>query len=286
MKQIVVISGKGGTGKTSVVAALASIANNKVLADCDVDAADLYLIFEPKIREEIGFSASKVATIDKEKCIECGQCLRACRFKAINKDFVIDPVACEGCGLCFHLCPTQAIDLKLKSSGSYFVSSTRTGTMVHAKLGIAEENSGRLVTLVRKKARELATVEKSDYIIIDGSPGIGCPVIASLTGVDLALIVTEPTLSGAHDLERVVKLARHFQIKTAVCINKYDINLEKTVEIKKFCDREKIVVVGQLLYDPVFNRAQMKQQSAIEFDCQDKTVKRELEKIWRKLQQI
>ncbi|MBU0502365.1 MAG: 4Fe-4S binding protein [bacterium] len=282
MKQIVVISGKGGTGKTSVVAALASLAKKKILVDCDVDAADLYLIFEPKVREEFDFSASKVAIIDKEKCIECNQCRQACRFKAIAQDFVVDPVACEGCGLCFHLCPAEAIDLKLKSSGCYFVSDTRAGRLVHARLGIAEENSGRLVSLVRKKAQELAKKENSDYILLDGSPGIGCPVIASLTGVDLALIVTEPTLSGVHDLERVVGLTNHFQTKTAVCINKYDINLEKTLEIKEYCAKQKIEVVGQLPYSSLFNKAQMKRQTLLEY-AEKSEVAQEIEKIWQKI---
>jgi len=279
MKQIAVISGKGGTGKTTITAAFAALAKNKVMADCDVDAADLFLILDTKITEKHEFKASKLASIKKDKCTECGKCLEVCRFSAISDKFVIDPIACEGCGVCFHVCPVSAIGFKEKVSGHYLVSETRFGPMVYARLGIAEENSGKLVTLVRKQARAIAEQNDFDYILIDGPPGIGCPVIASLTGVDLALVVTEPTLSGIHDLERIVNLAGHFKIKTLVCINKADINPVNTEKIKQVCATKEIKVIGEITYDSMVNKAVRTAQTVIEYEPQS-GISGEIKKIW------
>jgi MinD superfamily P-loop ATPase len=283
VKQITIISGKGGTGKTTIAAAFAGLAKNKVMADCDVDAADLYLILKPRIKEEYEFKASKIASIDKEKCTSCGKCLEVCRFDAISKDYIIDPVFCEGCGVCFRICPVDAIKFEEKISGRYFLSDTRFGPMAHARLGIAEENSGKLVTLVRKQARELAKKNKLDYILIDGPPGIGCPVIASLTGVDLALVVTEPTLSGIHDLKRVIDLTAHFRIKTRVCINKHDINPENVRKIEEVCARRSVKVAGKIPYDSKVNEAVRAEKTVNEYDPGSK-IAQGIEKIWDKIE--
>ena len=283
MKQLTVISGKGGTGKTTITAALASLAKSRVTADCDVDAADLYLLFKPKQREQFDFRASKVALIDKTKCTECGQCIAACRFEAIPDDYVVDPISCEGCGVCWRICPVNAISREEKLSGRYFVADSRFGTLVHARLEIAEENSGKLVTTVRKKARELAQQEGADLILIDGSPGIGCPVIASLTGVDLALVVSEPTLSGIHDLARVLELTAHFKIKTLVCVNKYDINLENVSRIAKLCAKHSVKVIGKIPYDQIVNQALRQERTIIEHAPASK-VAQEIIAVWERLQ--
>jgi MinD superfamily P-loop ATPase len=279
MKQITIISGKGGTGKTTVTASFAQLAKDKVIADCDVDAADLYLILNPKIKEKYEFKASKIAWIDKEKCTACGKCIEVCRFDAVSEDYVIDPVSCEGCGVCYRICPAGAIEFEERLSGHYFVSDTKSGPMVHARLGIAEENSGKLVSMVRKKAREVADKNKSKYVLIDGPPGIGCPVIASLTGVDLALVVTEPTLSGIHDLERIIGLTKHFKIDTMVCINKYDINLENVREIEDICKKEGVKIAGKIPYDTVVNMAVRAEKSIVEYDPGSK-VSREIISVW------
>lgn len=250
MKQITVISGKGGTGKTVITGSLAVLAENKVMVDCDVDAADLHLLLHPKIKESHEFKGGRLAVIDKDICIECGKCKEICRFEAITDNpIAIDPLSCEGCGTCSLVCPQEAITLKEEITGEWFVSQTKYGKLVHAKLGIAEENSGRLVTVVRQKAQDIALQEGLDYIIIDGPPGIGCPVIASLSGVNAALVVTEPTLSGIHDMERVVGVCEHFGIKTYVCINKFDLSLPNTERIENFCQARSIPMPAQIPFD-------------------------------------
>jgi len=253
MRQIVVISGKGGTGKTVLSACFAALSRNAVLADVDVDASNLHLLLQPEIQERHVFKSGQKARIDAEKCTACGICLPLCRFNALLEDEAgkvrVDPLSCEGCGLCFHVCPVQAITLEVPTSGEWYVSKTRYGPFVHARLGVAEENSGKLVTEVRKKAREIAEKEGRDLLIMDGSPGIGCPVIASLTGTDLALVVTEPTPSGTHDMERIVELANHFKIRTACCINKYDLNHENSEGIEQWCRERSIPVVGKIPFD-------------------------------------
>ncbi|MGC8862499.1 MAG: ATP-binding protein, partial [Armatimonadota bacterium] len=241
--ELAVVSGKGGTGKTSLVASFAALAESKVLADCDVDAADLHLVLAPRVIERADFTGGKSARVILENCIGCGKCAEVCRFDAVTfdgppndvvaKTYLIDPLSCEGCGVCAHFCPAQAIEFSPHVSGEYYISETRHGLLVHARLGIAQENSGKLVTLVRREARRVAEERGLDLLIIDGAPGIGCPVIASLAGVDLALIVTEPTVSGMHDLDRVADLAAHFGIPACVCVNKCDINLQMTRRIEK-----------------------------------------------------
>lgn len=244
MKQIVVISGKGGTGKTFLTASFAALAQNQVMVDCDVDAADLHLLLKPEIRERHAFRGGFTARIVGDRCEQCGECLRVCRFDAISEDFRVDAISCEGCAVCSRICPAGAVIMEENVSGEWYVSDTPYGPLVHAKLGIAEENSGKLVAKVRGVAREIADHEGKDYVLIDGPPGIGCPVIAAITGVDLALIVTEPTLTGIHDMERVARVSRHFGIPTMVVINKCDLNPENSQRIREMCYQADIEVAA------------------------------------------
>lgn len=276
IKELVVISGKGGTGKTSVVASFAALAESKVLADCDVDAADLHLVLSPNVVRREEFSGGKSVTITADQCMGCGRCASVCRFDAISLDgpandlidktYRIDPIACEGCGVCAHFCPVDAVAVSPAINGEWFVSETRHGPMVHAKLGIAEENSGKLVTTIRREAKKIAEANGLGLVIVDGSPGIGCPVIASITGASLVLIVTEPTLSGLHDLDRVADLARHFDIPVAVCVNKSDINPEMTAMIRERCHERDIAVLGDIRYDTAVTHAQIAGKSVVEHD--------------------
>jgi MinD superfamily P-loop ATPase len=254
MKEVVILSGKGGTGKTSIVGSLAVLAQSKVLADCDVDAADLHLLLSPSIKEENEFWSGQVAFIDEQKCTQCYLCQDLCRFDAIH-NFKVDPISCEGCGFCAQICPVSAISMKESLSGHWFIADTRYGPLVHARLGIAQENSGKLVALVRQHAKQIAESDGLDYIISDGPPGIGCPVISSLTGANLALLVTEPTLSGIHDLERVLGVCQHFGIPALVCINKYDLNEDNTRQIENYCLNQAVKVVAKIPFDNVFTEA-------------------------------
>ncbi len=281
MKQIAIISGKGGTGKTILTASFASLARNKVMVDCDVDAADLHLLLHPTIVEKHEFSGGETAKIDKELCIECGKCIEFCRFDAINDDFVVDPILCEGCKLCSYLCPVEAITMEDNASGNWFISDTKYGPLVHARLNIAEENSGKLVTKVRQIAKEIAEDKNMDYVIIDGPPGIGCPVIASLTGVNTAIIVTEPTLSGVHDMKRVLEVAEHFKIDTKVVINKYDINLDITENIKEVCEKENVDLVGLIPFSRQVSESIVKGIPVVEYTQND--VSKEITSIWEKV---
>ena len=269
LKQITVISGKGGTGKTTLVGSFAALAENKVIADCDVDAPDLHLLLHPEIIEREEFKGLKVAVMDKTLCTECGTCEETCRFNAIalteESGYAVNPARCEGCGACVYTCPQEAVTLKERVSGYSFISKTKYGTMAHAQLNIAEEASGKLVTAVRNRAQQVAEKEQRELILIDGAPGIGCPVIASLTGVDLALIVTEPTMSGLHDLERILDVTRHFGIASVVCINKYDINEENSKRITEFCRQRGIEVVGNIPYDSVVTEAMVAGKPVVEF---------------------
>jgi len=284
IKELVVISGKGGTGKTTVVGAFASLAGNKVMADCDVDAADLHLLLAPEIKEREDFIGGVIAKTDKGKCISCGKCLEMCRFDAVKEDFQIETTACEGCGVCAHFCPVKAINMEPRICGEIFISHTRFGPFVHAKLGIAEENSGKLVTEVRKKAKKIAEEKQCSLVIVDGSPGIGCPVIASLAGTDILLVVTEPTVSGLHDMDRVIRVARNFKIEPCVCINKYDINPEMTEQIENYCRENNVAFMGKLSYDDVTTKAMIEGKNVIEYS--DGEFSRQLKNIWKKIEKF
>jgi len=289
MKELVVISGKGGTGKTSIVAAFADLAEHAVLADCDVDAADLHLLLEPKVKQRSDFSGGKQAFIVTDECIGCGKCRDLCRFDAIHfdgpandivdKTYTVDPVSCEGCKVCVEFCPADAIEFNPCINGQWFISGTKRGPMVHAQLGIAQENSGKLVSLIRREAKRIAEEQKRDMIIVDGSPGIGCPVIASITGADLVLIITEPTLSGQHDLERVADLAAGFQIPVSIAINKFDLNPDMSTQIEDDARKRNVKVIGMIRYDKAIIKAQIMNCSAIAYTCG--AVSQDLKALWR-----
>jgi MinD superfamily P-loop ATPase len=282
MKEIVVLSGKGGTGKTSIVGSFAALAKSKVLVDCDVDAADLHLLLQPAIREKHEFWSGQVAVIDGEKCTSCGLCQELCRFRAI-KDFKVDAISCEGCGLCAHICPTEAITMKENLAGHWFISETKYGSLVHARLGVAQENSGKLVATVRQQARRIAEKEGADYVISDGPPGIGCPVISSLSGASLALLVTEPTLSGIHDLERVFGVCHHFGVPALVCINKYDINKDNTREIGRYCRSQEVEVAARIPFDNVVTEAMIHGLPVVEYF--DNGVSTRIKMLWKRVVQ-
>ncbi len=283
MKQIAVVSGKGGTGKTSLVAALAALARGRaVYADCDVDAPDLHLILLPKVMERREFFGIKRAFIDSEKCTQCGSCQDACRFAAIG-DFQVDPALCEGCGVCKLVCPAKAVQMRESLAGYAYISDTRFGPLVHAELFPGEEASGKLVAMVREMAREQAAMHKLDLILIDGSPGIGCPVIASLTGVDLALVVTEPTVTGEHDLGRILDVANHFGIKTAVCINKSDLNPAGSGQIESLCEERAVIVAGRLPFHSSVVEAMVSSRSVVELGG---PVAQAISEMWNNLEEL
>jgi MinD superfamily P-loop ATPase len=315
MKELVAISGKGGTGKTSLVASLAAQAGSVVTADCDVDAADLHLLLAPSIEQKHRFSGGKVASIDPDLCSGCGICSELCRFDAVTridsgaatkKDasfckeaggrnrcepqhgqydlYSIDKIACEGCGVCAYFCPQDAISFDDEENGEWYVSSTRFGPMTHARLLPGAENSGKLVTIVRSEAKRIAGRRGAGLVLIDGSPGIGCPVIASVSGADLAVVVTEPTMSGLHDLERVVELARHFDIETAVVINKHDINEDMTSDIEEYAGRSRVRVLGGIRYDEKVTRAQIAGKTVVEFS--DGPASQDIRRIWSAVEQM
>lgn len=252
IKEILILSGKGGTGKTSLVGAFACLAENKIMVDCDVDAADLHLLLAPRPRGQHEFRSGVKARVEADQCSGCGTCVELCQFEAITlgQTASINPLGCEGCGVCAHFCPEQAIVLEENHCGSWYISDTEYGPLVHAQLFAGEENSGKLVSFIKRQARELADKTGVELIIIDGAPGIGCPVIASLSGVDLALIVTEPTQSGWHDLERVLELAVHFKLQACVCINKWDLHPEMAARIEAACAERGVDVLGRIPFDP------------------------------------
>lgn len=280
MKEVVVLSGKGGTGKTSIVSSFAALAKDAVLVDCDVDAADLHLILQPAIREKQEFWSGQVAYINESLCTQCGLCQELCRFKAI-KDFKVDRTSCEGCGFCSRICPLEAITMKENMAGYWFISDTEYGPMVHARLGIAQENSGKLVATVRQQAKEIAERTKLDYIISDGPPGIGCPVISSLSGANLSLLVTEPTLSGIHDLERVFDVCHHFGVPAVVCINKYDINEANTQQIETYCHAKGAKVVAKIPFDNVFTEAMVRGLPVVKYS--EGSISREIRQLWQNI---
>jgi len=281
MKQILIISGKGGTGKTILTASFAAISKNKVMVDCDVDAADLHLILHPNIKERYDFKSGKTAVVNPILCNKCGKCKEVCRFDAISDAFLIDSISCEGCGLCAQVCQSNAIIMKENLSGEWYVSDTEYGPLVHAKLGIAEENSGKLVAKVRQVAKELAQKENSDYVIIDGPPGIGCPVIASLSGIDMAVIITEPTLSGLHDLKRAIEIALHFKILIGIVINKYDLNVDNTNKIEEFCKKTKIDIIGKIPFSKEVSKSIVNGIPAVLF-CKN-NIAENIRNIWEKI---
>jgi MinD superfamily P-loop ATPase len=285
MKELVVISGKGGTGKTSLTAAFASLAKNMVLCDADVDAADLHLLMSPEVIERHDFRGGNQAVINIDKCTECGLCRELCNWKAIDKDYKVSPIDCEGCGVCVYFCPEKAIEFPVKTCGEWFISETRFGSMVHARLGIAEENSGRLVTLVRQQTKKLVEERGLDLILTDGPPGIGCPVIASLGGASAVLIVVEPTLSGKHDMIRVAELAAHFNIPAMVCVNKFDLNADETKAIEDEARLKNMEVLGRIPFDPTFTKAMVQGQTIFEYDPKSEACEG-VRKIWERIAEI
>ena len=283
MKEVVVLSGKGGTGKTSIAGCFAALASNKALADCDVDAADLHLLLQPIDKQNEEFWSGQVACIDETTCTLCGLCQEQCRFDAIH-DFKISRVSCEGCGFCARICPVDAITMQDNMAGHWYISDTRYGPLVHARLGIAQENSGKLVAMVRQQARKIAEEEGFSTIITDGPPGIGCPVISSLSGADLALLVTEPTVSGVHDLGRVIEVCRHFKVPTVVCINKSDINEQKSSQIEEHCAGIGISVAGKIPFDTAVNRAVARGVPVVE--CDDGPAASEIRHLWKNVESL
>ncbi len=268
MLEITVISGKGGTGKTSLTGAFAQLAANHVICDLDVDAPDLHLLLDPAHERVEKFISGHEPLIDLEKCTDCGECERLCRYGAVKRNAdgpFIDVIACESCKVCVHFCPAGAIEWNRRQCGEWYISRTRFGPMVHAQLFPGQENSGLLVTLLRNEARQLAEARGLDLILSDGSPGIGCPVISSLAGTDLAVIVTEPTPSGIHDMERVADLCAHFRVAAAVLVNKWDLNVEQTRAIETICQNKGLALVGRLPYDPVFTEAMVQRQVVTEY---------------------
>ena len=279
MKELVILSGKGGTGKTSITSAFAFLAQNTVFCDADVDAADLHLILTPQIKASKDFKGGHEAIINPDKCTQCGLCMELCRFDAVKNNFQIDSIACEGCGVCVDLCPEQAIDFPETVCGQWYFSDTRFGPMVHARLGIAQENSGRLVSMVRQEARKLATKSNLDLILTDGPPGIGCPVIASMGQATAVLIIAEPTVSGIHDMERVGQLCDHFNIPAMVCINKFDLNPEQTINIEMLSQDKNIAVVGKISFDPIFTHAMIQAQTIFEYKNQSQAAN-QVRQVW------
>jgi MinD superfamily P-loop ATPase len=268
MLELALASGKGGTGKTSLVGALAELVGPTVLVDCDVDAADLHLIVPHRVIEKHDFRASFRASINVDKCTGCGLCIEQCRFSAISMKpdqdvtcgirFTVDPLACEGCGLCAHLCAPEAINFEEIVSGKWFLSESDLGPFLHAQLGVAQSNSGRLVSLLRQKAKEIADAQGHSTVIVDGPPGIGCPTIATITNASYLLIVTEPSVSALHDMERLADLATHFKIRCGIFLNKCDINEKIANQIEKLAAKRKLPIHGKLPYDSTFTQAQLK----------------------------
>jgi MinD superfamily P-loop ATPase len=285
MKQLTILSGKGGTGKTSITASFAVLAKNAVVADCDVDAPDLHMLLHPEVIKTQEFIGSKIAVIEEKKCIKCGLCRKQCNFDAINSDLEVDAIACEGCGVCEVVCPAGAISMTQRISGNAYLSKMQYGFMSHALLYPGESNSGKLVTLVRQNAKILAQREKCSLIIIDGSPGIGCPVIASITGVDAALVVTEPTMSGIHDLKRVISLLDHFNVTPFVCVNMYDVNAENTNKILKFCEERGIDLVGVIPFSSEVTQAMVNGKTIVEYSPES-GVAQEIESMWNRISQF
>jgi len=289
MKELVVISGKGGTGKTSVLASFAALAGNAVTADCDVDAADLHLLLEPEGTRSEDFISGRKALIDDKKCTACRECFRLCRFDAVKEKaggqgYLIDALSCEGCGLCRLACPSDAIIFEEARCGQWFVSETKYGTMVHARLYPGAGNSGRLVTLVKNEAKKIGEEKRLELMLVDGPPGTGCPVIASISCASLVLAVTEPTFSGLHDLKRVLELTAHFKIPAAFCINKWDINSRNTDMIIETFKKSDVRFIGNIPYDMDVTRAQLKAMPVVQFS--NGYASQQIRRIWGEVCQM
>jgi MinD superfamily P-loop ATPase len=293
MKQLVILSGKGGTGKTSVAAAFAHLASleadshRAVLANADVEAANLDLVLAPQVLNRQDFWGGKVAVINQVTCINGGDCADVCRFDAIQLGgfgdlYQVDPIACDGCAACVYQCPTESIDMQEQIAGEWFRSKSRYGPLFHAALRPAQENSGKLVTLVKQHARLLAMDEKYDLVLVDGPPGIGCPVISAISGADLALIIAEPTVAGVQDMCRILKTGEHFGVQALVCINKADLYARGATEIEKFCEEEKIEVVGRIPFDATVTEAMVQGEPVTAF-CPDSAASRELREVWARV---
>ncbi|MCK4907340.1 MAG: ATP-binding protein [Spirochaetes bacterium] len=289
MKEIVVISGKGGTGKTSITASFAYLGEEDiVVADCDVDAADMHLLMQPDFAYAEDFYSGLIAQIDQDICTRCGKCSDVCRFNAIpviNGQYIVEPLDCEGCGYCARVCPVDAISMNEQKVGQFYISKTKArNTMVHAELGFGADNSGKLVAKVKKESKRIAEETKKDFVVVDGSPGIGCPVVSSLSGADLVVLVTEATVAGFHDLKRVYELVKKFNIKACCMINKFDLNSEIEKEIKDFLQQENIIHVSSLPYDESFTKAMTNGQTIVEYD--ENNLKKILTESWEKIKQI
>ncbi len=279
IRELVIVSGKGGTGKTSITAAFASLAENNVLCDADVDAADLHLLMAPDVQNKHDFMGGSIAEINQDGCVECGRCLELCKFDAISDDYVVDPISCEGCGVCVDLCPEETIAFPVQKCGEWFISNTRFGPMVHARLGIAEENSGKLVSLIRQETKKLAEENGHELILTDGPPGIGCPVIAAIGGATALVIIVEPTVSGLHDMKRVAELAAHFKVPGLVCVNKYDLNKEMSEQIERYAKEKNMQILGRIPFDPAFTWAMIAGENVLE-QAPDSEAAAAIRKIW------
>jgi MinD superfamily P-loop ATPase len=284
MRKITILSGKGGTGKTTVTAALAALSSNAVFADCDVDASNLHLLLKPEVKETIEFKGLNLAVIDSERCTQCGLCEERCRFNAIH-DFTVDSIHCEGCKVCVQICPVQAIDFVERVCGHAYISETEYGPMSHARLIPGMENAGKLVTLVRQNAKKLAEDGGHELVLVDCPPGIGCPVIASLADIDHGLVVVEPTLSGIHDLKRALELLDHFKVEALVCINKHDLNEENAADIEEFCDGNGVEVVGLIPFDPTVTKAMVVGKPVVEY-APDSLASEAIKSMWERLTSI
>jgi MinD superfamily P-loop ATPase len=287
MREIIIISGKGGTGKTSLTGAFAHLAGHKIICDLDVDAPDLHLLLHPVRQRQEEFFSGHEAEIDPELCTRCGLCASLCQYGAIQEDgedFVVDPRRCEGCKVCVSFCPEEAVGFPEKHCGAWYISDTRFGPLVHAQLFPGEENSGKLVMVLKRQARELAKAHGADLVLCDGAPGIGCPVISSLSGTHLAVVVTEPTPSGRHDLERVAELCRHFQVDLAVIINKYDLNAPETARIEAYCRYQNSPVVAWLPHDPIMTRAMI--QGKVITELPESEISRRIRQAWTRIEEL